>query len=111
MAAQGARRQRPLWASTSAKNDRYRDVIYVEQLAGPETVNTMPEATIEATRDHAEVTDRLTTSGDLAREHLDHLRQDGLDLAQITKELESEGVDKFEKSYRAAVETVAGHLS
>ena len=110
LAAQGVRRQRPLWASTSTKNDAYSDVLYVEQLAGRDTVNTMPEATVEATRDHADVADRLTGSADRAREHLDRLRQEGIDLAQITKELESEGVDKFEKSFRSAVDTVAGHV-
>lgn len=111
LADAGARRQRPLWASTSSKNDAYPEVIYVEQLAGPDTVNTMPESTIEATRDGADVRDRLTGSGDEAQEVLDHLRQDGVDLAQITKELESEGVEKFEKSFRAAVDTVASHIS
>jgi len=110
LAAAGARVQRPLWASTSSKNDAYSDVIYVEQLAGPDTVNTMPEDTIDATRQRADVRDRLTGSGDEAREQLDHLRQDGVDLAQITKELESEGVEKFEKSFRSAVDTVASHL-
>ena len=110
LAAAGARRQRPLWASTSAKNDAYSDVIYVEQLAGPDTVNTMPEATIEVTRHGADIADRLTGSADEARAHLDRLRQEGVDLAQITKELESEGVEKFEASFNAAVETVAGHV-
>jgi transaldolase len=110
LAEHGVRLQRPLWASTSTKNDAYSDVIYVEQLAGPDTVNTMPEATIEATRGGADITDRLTGSADRAREHLDRLRQEGVDLAQITKELEAEGVDKFEKSFASAVETVAGHL-
>ena len=110
LAAQGVHRQRPLWASTSAKNDAYSEVLYVEQLAGPDTVDTMPEATIEATRDHADVADRLTGSADRAREHLDRLRQEGIDLAQITKELESEGVDKFEKSFKSAVDTVARQI-
>ena len=111
LADAGVRRQRPLWASTSSKNDAYPEIIYVEQLAGPDTVNTMPESTIDATRDGADVRDRLTGSSDDARELLDQLRQDGVDLAQITKELESEGVEKFEKSFRSAVDTVAGHLS
>ncbi|HSK91573.1 MAG TPA: transaldolase [Euzebyales bacterium] len=110
LSAAGVRRQRPLWASTSSKNDAYREVIYVEQLAGPDTVNTMPESTIEATRDGADVADRLTGSGDDARELLDQLRQDGVDLALITKELEAEGVEKFETSFRSAVDTVAGHV-
>jgi transaldolase len=107
LAAERARLQRPLWASTSTKNDAYPDVIYVEQLAGPDTVNTMPESTIAATRDHADIEDRLTGSANDARARLDRLRQEGIDLAQITKELEAEGVEKFERSFVSAVETVA----
>ena len=107
LATERARLQRPLWASTSTKNDAYADVIYVEQLAGPDTVDTMPESTIEATRDHADIEDRLTGRGGEARAHLDRLRQEGIDLAQVTKELEAEGVEKFEQSFASAVETVA----
>jgi transaldolase len=107
LAAERARLQRPLWASTSTKNDAYPDVLYVEQLAGPDTVNTMPEATIAATRDHADITDRLSGSANDARAYLERLRQDGFELTQITKELEAEGVEKFEQSFASAVETVA----
>lgn len=110
LAAAGARLQRPLWASTSTKNDAYSDVLYVEALAGPDTVNTMPEATLDATREQADVADRLTGAGAEARAQLDRLRQEGVDLDQITKELEAEGVDKFEKAFTAAVDTVAGHV-
>lgn len=110
LAAAGARVQRPLWASTSTKNDAYSDVIYVEQLAGPDTVNTMPESTLDATREQVDVADRLDGAGDEARAHLDRLRQEGVDLAQITKELEAEGVEKFEASFESAVETVAEHV-
>jgi transaldolase len=111
LAAAGARRQRPLWASTSTKNDAYSDVIYVEQLAAPDTVDTMPEETIEATREHADIADRVTGRADEARAQLDRLRQEGMDLDQITKELEAEGVEKFEASFESAVDTVAEHVS
>lgn len=110
LAAEGARVQRPLWASTSTKNDAYSDVIYVEQLAAPRTVDTMPENTIDDARDHADIEDRVTGRADEARAHLDRLRQEGMDLDQITKELEAEGVEKFEASFESAVDTVAAHV-
>jgi transaldolase len=110
LAEAGARVQRPLWASTSTKNNAYSDVIYVEQLAGPDTVNTMPEETLAATRDHGDVADRLMNRGGEARAHLDRLRQEGIDLDQITKELEAEGVEKFEASFNSAVDEVARHV-
>ena len=111
LAAAGARVQRPLWASTSTKNDAYSDVIYVEQLAAPDTVNTMPEETITATREHADVADRATGRADEARAQLDRLRQEGIDLDQITKELEAEGVEKFEAAFQSTVDTVAEHVT
>jgi transaldolase len=110
LAAAGARLQRPLWASTSTKNDAYSDVIYVEQLAAPDTVNTMPEETIAAVREHADVEDRVTGAAAEARAHLDALREQGMDLDQITKELEAEGVDKFADAFGSAVDTVAEHV-
>ncbi len=111
LAGLGARRQRPLWASTSTKNPAYSDVLYVEELAGPHTVNTMPEATLDATRDHARIEDRLTGTADEAARQLQRLAEEGVDLDQITKELESEGVDKFIASFEAAVQTVASHIA
>lgn len=110
LTARGARVQRPLWASTSTKNEAYSDVIYVEQLAVPESVNTMPEETLDATRDHADIADRVSGSAAQAREQLDRLRQEGMDLDQITKELEAEGVEKFEKAFQSTVDTVASHV-
>ena len=110
LAAAGARVQRPLWASTSTKNPKLSDVLYVEALAGPDTVNTMPEATIDATRDQATAADNLTDTADDARKTLDELAAEGIDLTQITKELEAEGVDKFVASFESAVETVAEHV-
>ena len=107
----GARVQRPLWASTSTKSARYRDTIYVEELAGPDTVNTMPESTLDAVRDRGMIADRLTGAADEAREQLQRLAEQGVDLDQITKELESDGVERFVASFDAATETVAHHLA
>ena len=111
LAEAGARVQRPLWASTSTKNPKYHDVIYVEELAGPDTVNTMPEATLDAFRDHGVVEDRLSGTGGEAKHQLQRLSEEGVDLAQITKELETEGVEKFVEAFDAAVATVAKHVS
>jgi len=110
LAALGAQPQRPLWASTSSKDPAYRDVRYVEELAGPDTVNTMPQATVEAFRDHGVAQDRLTGSVEEARSRLAALAEDGVDLDQVTKELETEGVDKFVASFDAAVDALAARL-
>jgi transaldolase len=104
LSAAGAHPQRLLWASTSVKDEFYPDTLYVQELAGPQTVNTMPEATLDAFRDHGEVADRLTGTGQEARRQLDRLAEQGVDLDQITKELEAEGVDKFVASFDGAVE-------
>ncbi|MPZ71913.1 MAG: transaldolase [Nitriliruptorales bacterium] len=106
----GARVQRPLWASTSTKSPRYRDVIYVEELVGPDTVNTMPEATLDAFRDHGVVENRLSGTGGEAKHQLQRLAEQGVDLAQITKELEIEGVEKFVDAFESAVVTVGKHV-
>jgi transaldolase len=111
LAAAGARVQRPLWASTSTKNPRYSDVLYVEELAGPDTVNTMPEATLDATREHATVSDRISGTAEESASQLQRLAEEGIDLDQITKELETEGIEKFVTSFDAAVATVAEHVA
>jgi transaldolase len=111
LAAAGARVQRPLWASTSAKNPRYSDVLYVEELAGPDTVNTMPEVTLDAFRDHGVAEDRISGAGGEAKQQLQRLAEQGVDMGQITKELETEGVEKFVEAFDAAVTTVAKHVS
>jgi len=111
LAEQGARVQRPLWASTSTKDPSYRDVLYVEQLAGPDTVDTMPEATLDAVRDHGVIADRLSGSGEEDRRALQRLADEGVDLDQVTKELETEGVEKFVASFEAATETVRQHIT
>lgn len=110
LAAQGARVQRPLWASTSVKDPEYRDTRYVDELAGPRTVNTMPDNTLDAVRDHGSVADRLTGRADEAAEQLAALAAEGIDLGQVTKELEAEGIEKFVASFDAAVEALASRL-
>lgn len=104
LAAAGASVQRPLWASTSTKNPRYRDTLYVEELIGPATVNTMPLATFEAFRDHGRVELTLQKDVDVARHALDELARQGIDLGAITQELEDEGVAGFAKSFRESIE-------
>ena len=110
LAEAGAAVQRPLWASTSTKNPAYRDVLYVEELAGPDTVNTMPESTLEAFRDHGVVEDRLTGAAGEARHQLQRLAEEGVDLDQVTKELETEGVEKFVASFESAVEALRARV-
>ena len=99
LAAAGARLQRPLWASTSSKNPAYRDVMYVEQLIGPDTVNTMPPATIEAFRDHGEV--RRTVDADYAAAEgvMTALAGVGIDMTDVTNKLLVEGLASFQKSF------------
>ena len=97
--ARGAAPQRCLWASTSTKNPAYRDVLYVEELIGPQTVNTMPEETIAAFQDHGRAEPRLTQGIDEARRLLDLLAEAGIDYDDVTATLEREGVEKFEESF------------
>jgi transaldolase len=95
----GARPQRPLWASTSIKNPAYRDVLYVETLIGSDTVNTMPPETLDAFLYHGEARATLEADVDLAQRDVDALAKLGVDLAGITRELESEGVAAFRESW------------
>ena len=106
LAAKGARKQRCLWASTSTKNPAYRDVLYVEELIGPETVNTMPEETIQAFQDHGEVA--LTLERDLgeARRVFDRVAEAGVDYDDVVAVLEQEGVQKFADSFGELLEGV-----
>ncbi len=98
--ADGARVQRPLWASTGVKNPDYSDTLYVTELVAPNTVNTMPEKTIDAVADHGVITgDTVTGTGDAAQEVFDKLAAVGIDLPDVFKVLEDEGVEKFEKSW------------
>ncbi|HEU4973080.1 MAG TPA: transaldolase [Gaiellaceae bacterium] len=106
LAAAGARPQRCLWASTSTKNPAYRDVLYVEELIGPDTVNTMPFETIDAFQDHGEVRDTLTEGLDEARALLRALADAGVDYDDVTDTLEREGVEKFSASYASLLEGI-----
>ena len=99
LVSKGARTQRCLWASTSTKNPAYRDVLYVEQLIGPETVNTMPEETIEAFQDHGRVLPTLERRIRKSVKLLERLAEAGIDYAEVTETLEREGVEKFEASF------------
>ncbi|HET9461400.1 MAG TPA: transaldolase [Gaiellaceae bacterium] len=101
LADRGARPQRCLWASTSTKNPAYRDVLYVEELIGPATVNTMPFETIAAFQDHGICADTLTEGLDEARALLDDLTAAGVDYDAVVDTLEAEGVQKFSDSFNA----------
>jgi transaldolase len=107
----GARTQRCLWASTSTKNPAYRDVLYVEELVGPEVVNTMPLETIQAFQDHGEVRDTLASGVDEARALLDELAEAGVDYDDVVATLEEEGVDKFSDSFADLLEGIDRKLS
>lgn len=107
----GARPQRPLWASTGVKDPAYRDTRYVEELVARFTVNTMPGSTLEAVADHGEIRgDTVTGTYDEARDRISGLASLGIDLDQVTAELEEQGVDKFEKSWTELLETVTTGL-
>jgi transaldolase len=104
--AKGAMVQRPLWGSTSTKNPSYRDVLYVEELVGPNTVNTMPPATIDAFRDHGVAELTLERGVDEARETVRRLAAAGIDLAQVTRQLQIDGVRLFSESYDQLIDAV-----
>jgi len=113
LAKAGARPQRPLWASTSAKDPRYPDTYYVEALVAPRTVNTLPPETFAAYRDHGRPAVRIRESIAASTADLQGLAERGIDLATITRELEEDGVAKFAASYRsllAGIEAKAGEL-
>jgi transaldolase len=103
LAAVGARVQRPLWASTSTKNPAYRDVLYVEQLIGPDTVNTMPPATIEAFRDHGEIARTVDADPDAAKRAIADLGAVGVDLDDVTATLLRQGLASFQKSFDSLI--------
>jgi transaldolase len=103
----GASPQRCLWASTSTKNPEYRDVIYVEELIGPETVNTMPEQTIKDFEDHGRSANTLEQDVDEARRTLERFAEAGVDYDDVVKVLEEEGVKKFADSFKELLDGVA----
>src|SRR5690606_5821903 len=111
LADAGARPQRPLWASTSVKDPRYRDTAYVEQLISPGVVNTMPEQTLRAYADHGETRpDTVTGAYQAAQRVLDDLAGLGIDYHDVVTVLEREGVEKFEASWQQLLETVHNEL-
>ena len=103
--------QRPLWASTGVKNPDYSDTLYVTELVAPNTVNTMPEKTMDAVADHGVITgDTVTGTGGGAQAVFDELAAVGIDLPDVFKVLEDEGVEKFEKSWHELLEATQGQL-
>jgi transaldolase/glucose-6-phosphate isomerase len=107
LAAQGAQTQRVLWASTSTKNPAYRDVMYIEELIGPDTVNTMPPATIDAFRDHGKLRNSLTEDVAGAQNVMDNLARAGISIKEVTTKLTDDGVKLFADAFHkllAAVE-------
>lgn len=99
LAAKGAQTQRVLWASTSTKNPKYRDVIYVEELIGPDTVNTMPPATVDAFRDHGQLRNSLTEDVPGAQKVMDDLARAGISIKEATDKLTEDGVKLFADAF------------
>jgi transaldolase len=111
LATAGARPQRPLWASTGVKNPDYSDTMYVDQLVAPGTVNTMPEKTLDATADHAQITgDTVRPFYEQAWNTMAALKDAGVDYDDVVKVLEDEGVEKFEASWNELLESVTKNL-
>ncbi|MDY7075709.1 MAG: bifunctional transaldolase/phosoglucose isomerase [Chloroflexota bacterium] len=107
LAAQGARVQRPLWASTSTKNPLYPDTLYVDGLIGPDTVNTVPPATLQAFLDHGAASLTLETGVDEARSQLASLAALGVDMDEVAQQLQVDGVAGFAKSFEALMDSIA----
>lgn len=106
LAARGARVQRPLWASTSTKNPAYPDTLYVDQLIGPDTVNTLPDATLEAFLDHGALARTVDADPAAAQAVLDRVTDVGVDLEEVAHRLEDEGVSAFVKSFEDLLESL-----
>lgn len=106
LAAKGAKRQRVLWASTSTKNPKYRDVMYVEELIGPDTVDTMPPATVVAFGDHGKVSRTVDKDVDQAHAAIDALEANGVSMKAVTDQLLDEGVKSFSESFSKMIEGV-----
>jgi transaldolase len=99
LAKLGAQVQRPLWASTSTKNPAYPDTMYVDELIGAHSVNTLPDATMDAYSDHGSVAETITHDVEGARTVLHALQQVGIDMSAIADQLEAEGVVSFQQSF------------
>jgi transaldolase len=106
LASKGAQTQRVLWASTSAKNPAYRDVMYVEELIGPDTVNTMPPATIDAFRDHGRLRKSLTEDVAGAQRVMDDLAKAGISIKEVTTKLTADGVKLFADAFHTLLAAV-----
>jgi transaldolase len=109
LARKGAQTQRVLWASTSTKDPKYRDVLYVEELIGPDTVNTLPPATLEAFRDHGRVRPSLEEDIDEARDVMEVLPQVGISMREVTAKLLAEGVRLFAEPFDKLLDATAHH--
>jgi transaldolase len=111
LAPAGARVQRPLWASTGVKNPDYSDTLYVTELVAPNTVNTMPEKTLDAVADHGDIKgDTISGTAETAQEVFDKLEAIGIDLTDVFLVLENDGVDKFKKSWQELLEATKTQL-
>jgi transaldolase len=112
LATSGAHRQRPLWASTGVKDPAYKDTLYVDELVAPGTVNTMPEATLNAVADHGDIRGDTVTGGYAqARADLDAVERLGISYDEVVKQLEDEGVTKFEAAWGDLLDAVSTSLS
>jgi transaldolase len=105
--AKGARVQRPLWASTSTKNPAYDDLLYVDSLIGPSTVNTMPDGTIKAFVEHGTLARTVDADPAGARDVLAELGAAGVDIADVEQTLEDEGVHSFSKSFDELLQSLS----
>jgi transaldolase len=106
LAAKGARPQRVLWASTSTKNPAYPDTLYVDELIGPDTVNTLPPETLKAFLDHGRAAATITADVEGARRRVQRLSELGIDLARATAQLQEDGVAAFAKPFRALLDGI-----
>lgn len=103
---QGAQRQRVLWASTGTKDPSFSDVLYVENLIGKDTINTLPMETIDAFRDHGKVAETLTKDIDESNKAMEDLEKTGIDIDKITQKLENEGIEKFIQAYDKLMKSI-----
>jgi transaldolase len=106
LAAKGARPQRPLWASTSTKNPAYTDVLYLEQLIGPDTINTVPPDTLAKFEDHGTVAPTLAGHEEAAHARMEELARTGVDFADVARVLENEGIEKFVRSSASVIDAI-----
>jgi transaldolase len=110
LADKGAKTQRVLWASTGTKNPKYSDVLYIEELIGPDTVNTIPPATLDAFRDHGKVRRTLDQGLDQANAVMSKLEQSGISMKSITDQLVEDGVKSFSDSFAELISAVESRL-